>query len=150
MLASRRLSLGLIAWFSFSTACGPIPGGPLSGTTRPYPDDWASLLDDDRVFCEIETRPHDPHSIQLECFLYDGVVHVQSHRWALSSWWPVESWAAIWIQHPKVRLRIGKQIFDVEAEHVGTPVERIPILEFRGYDPVPDGIAVFRFIERES
>lgn len=75
---------------------------------------------------------------------------MQSHRWALSSWWPVESWAAIWIQAPDVRVRIGRQIFDLHAHHVSDPVGRTKILTFRGYDPVPDGIAVFRFDPREN
>ncbi len=131
-------------------ACGPIPGGSLSGNESDFPDDWTPHLDEGRAFCEIESRASDPHSIQLDCFLYEGALHVQSHRWALASWWPTESWASIWIQEPLVRLRVGQQIFDATAELVSTPVDRIPVLELRGYDPVPDGIAVFRFVPRDE
>ncbi|MCP4037513.1 MAG: hypothetical protein GY733_11295, partial [bacterium] len=99
----------------FVSACGPIPGGTLSGSETQVPSDWTAFLDEGHSLCEIEARPSNPHSIQLDCFLYENQLHVQSHRWALASWWPVESWAAIWIQYPLVRLRVGQQIFEVEA-----------------------------------
>jgi hypothetical protein len=103
------------------------------------------MLEDGHALCEIESRPSDPHSIQLDCFLYQGHINVQSHRWALESWWPVESWASIWIQDPMVRLRIGRRLFDLRAVHISDPAEREAILAYRGYDPVPGGIAAFRF-----
>lgn len=130
------------------SACGPVPGGTLSGVSTRAPEDWSELLDGERTLCEIESRPADPHSIQLDCFLHRDQLHVQSHRWAFASWWPVESWAAIWIQEPEVRVRIGQLVFEMEALHISDPVERKTILEFRGYETAPDGIAVFRFVPR--
>jgi len=138
----RRLAaLGL----ALALGCGPVPGGRLSGEAAPLPDDWAQTLGGDRSFCEIESRPADPHSIQLECFVVDGALHAQSHRWALADWWPVESWAEIWLAHPDVRVRVGERIYDLRAVRVTDPAVREPILRARGYDPVPDGIALFRF-----
>jgi hypothetical protein len=107
-------------------------------------------LEGERAFCEIESRPSDPHSIQLDCFLRDGALYVQSHRWVFASWWPVESWAAIWVENPQVQLRIDGALFELLAVRVTEPVERDVILKLRGYDPVPEGIAVFRFDPRES
>jgi hypothetical protein len=128
--------------------CGPVPGGALGGVVTPAPAAWTEALGGDRAFCEIESRPADPHSIQLECFLVDGALFAQSHRWALAEWWPVESWAAIWIEHPDVRVRIGEQIFELRAVGVTDSALRDPILKERGYEPVPDGIALFRFEAR--
>ena len=108
-----------------------------------------SLLDGERTFCEIESRPADPHSIQLDCFLHEGKLYVQSHRWVFASWWPVESWAEIWIEEPQIRVRIDTALFELHAAYVTQPAERDPILKLRGYDPVPDGIALFRFDPRE-
>jgi hypothetical protein len=142
-VASRAALLLLLA-----AACGPVPGGSLSGTPTPVPPDWAAELDDGRGFCEIESRPEDPHSIQLECFLYEGRLYAQSHRWALAPWWPVESWASIWIEHPEVRVRIDGRIFELTAVHVTDAEQRDPVLHHRGYDPVPDGIALFRLDPR--
>lgn len=129
-------------------ACGPVPGGVLFGKPAPIPPDWADVVDDGRAICEIESRAEDPHSIQLECFIYEGALYVQSHRWALASWWPVDSWATIWIEEPDVKVRIGQGLFELKAVHVTGREEREPILSFRGYDPVPEGIALFRFEPR--
>jgi hypothetical protein len=128
-------------------ACGPIPGGKLSGRTTAVPSDWSAAVPDKR-FCEIEARPAEPQSIQLECFRYEGGLYVQSHRWALAPWWPVTSWAAVWIEHPDVRVRIGDEIYELEATRVVAVSERSAVLKHRGYEPPPDGIVVFRFVPR--
>ncbi len=139
-------SLALLALVVLA-ACGPIPGGTLSGKTTPAPSDWSAAVPDKR-FCEIEARPANPHSIQLECFRWEGGLYVQSHRWALASWWPVTSWAAVWIDHPDVRVRVGDAIYELRAMRVTEPAERTAILKHRGYEPPPDGIVVFRFVPR--
>ena len=128
--------------------CGPVPGGALSGAVTPAPAVWSEALGGDRALCEIESRPERVHSIQLECFLVDGGLYVQSHRWALADWWPTQSWAAIWLAHPDVRVRIGGRIYELRAVRVTDAAVRTPILEGRGYDPVPDGIVLFRFEPR--
>ena len=99
----------------------------------------------DHALCEIESRPTDPHSIQLDCFTYEGGLYVQSHRWAQASWWPVKSWAVVWLEHPDVRVRIGDALYDLKATPVAAGPQRDAILGMRGYDPVPDGIVLFRF-----
>lgn len=144
-MRSRAWPLLIVA---VALACGPVPGGSLAGEVRPPPAAWSEVIDGDRAICEIESRPADPHSIQLECFVRDGALYVQSHRWALASWWPVTSWAAIWIEHPETRVRIGDAIYELRAERVTAPAERGAVLAARGYDPVPDGIVLFRFAPR--
>jgi hypothetical protein len=130
-------------------ACGPVPGGSLEGIPATSPSDWADVLGDGRAFCEVESRPSEPHSIQLDCFVHEGGLYVQSHRWAFAPWWPTQSWAAIWVEHPEVLVRIDTSLFELRAVLVTQASERTPILEARGYDPVPAGIAVFRFDERD-
>jgi hypothetical protein len=125
-----------------------VPGGALDGAVAPPPPDWSAALEDGREICEVESRPEDPHSIQLECFVHDGQLFVQSHRSALASWWPVESWAVIWIENPEVRVRLGTQLFELNAVLVTAPEQREPVLRYRGYEPVPAGIALFRFEPR--
>jgi len=122
--------------------CGPVPGGSLSGTPAPVPANWSSIMED-KTICEIQSRPGKPHSIQLECFLFNDDLYVQSHRWVNAKWWPGESWAIIWQKEPEVTVRINDALYslraNVEAQYRDT------ILKQRGYDPVPDGIVVFRF-----
>lgn len=145
-LAPALLAASMLAL----AACGPVPGGSLSGTPVPAPPDWSTDLADGKGFCEIESRPANPHSIQLECFVRDGKLYVQSHRFAYASWWPVESWASIWLDHPDVRVRLGDRLYALRAVRVEEPALRESILRERGYDPVPDGIAVFRFEPRSA
>ena len=147
-MKSARRGGWVILVISWLVGCGPVPGGSLGGSLAPLPSDWAATLGGEHAFCEIESRPSDPHSIQLDCFLYEGELFAQSHRWALASWWPVESWAAIWIEEPEVLVRIGEQLFELEAVHVTDPATRGPVLRERGYDPPPEGIVIFRFEPR--
>ncbi len=142
MQIARVLVLG------FVLACGPIPGGSLDGDAGTVPSDWNAVMGADHALCEIESRPADPHSIQLDCFTYEGALYVQSHRWVKASWWPVKSWASVWIEHPDVRVRIGDALYDLKAMPVSAGPERDAILGMRGYDPIPEGIVVFRFEPR--
>ena len=142
--AARTVALAI---FALALGCGPVPGGALRGVVSPAPASWPEALGGDRAICEIESRPADPHSIQLECFVRDGALYVQSHRWALAKWWP-KSWAAIWLEEPDVRVRIGERIYELRAVRVIDAALRLTMLNERGYDPVPDGIVLFRFDAR--
>jgi hypothetical protein len=136
-----------LASLALVPACGPIPGGALSGQVAAAPAQWSDALGGDRALCEIEARPADPHSIQLECFVRDGGLYVQSHRWALAEWWP-ESWAEVWLAEPDVRVRAHGRIYELRAERVSDAALRDAMLKERGYDPVPEGIVLFRFDPR--
>jgi len=136
-----------IALAAFVLACGPVPGGSLEGEVTPLPASWSEALGGDRAMCEIEARPANPHSIQLECFTREGALWVQSHRWALADWWP-ESWAEVWLAEPDVRVRVGERIYELRAERLTDEALRAVMLKERGYDPVPEGIVVFRFDPR--
>lgn len=147
-MSAPRVAAGAALLLATLAACGPVPGGALRGTAAAPPVDWSSALPDGKEICEIEARPADPHSVQLECFLFEGGLYVQSHRWVFASWWPVESWAEIWLAHPDVRVRLGDRLYELLAIHVTEPEARGAVLRFRGYDPIPEGIAVFRFERR--
>jgi hypothetical protein len=143
-----RLRTWLLTALGLLVACGPIPGGALSGQVADVPEDWTAALGGDHALCEIESRPDEPHSIQLDCFLHEGSLYVQSHRWARSSWWPVESWASVWIEHPDVRVRIDDSLYELTAIQMTSGQERESVLAFRGYESIPPGIVLFRFESR--
>ncbi|HEY8120313.1 MAG TPA: hypothetical protein VII78_03270 [Myxococcota bacterium] len=144
----KRLAAAFAAGV-LALACGPVPGGELAGEAAPPPAAWSDALGGDRAMCEIEARPANPHSIQLECFTRDGALYVQSHRWALAAWWP-ESWAEVWLAEPDVRVRIDGRIYALRAVRVTDAVLRETMLKERGYDPVPAGIVLFRFDPRTA
>jgi hypothetical protein len=148
-MPSRHFWYSGVVALALLAACGPVPGGSLRGHPAGVPADWKTALGKDRAFCEIEARPEDPTSIQLECFVYEGALYANSHRWAQASWWPVKSWAVVWLEHPTVQVRIGDSLYPLVATPVTHEPERETILRFRGYDdPVPPGILLFRFDPR--
>ena len=139
------LSLALLG-----LACGPVPGGRLSGEVAPLPADWAPLTRGLDGMCEVESRPSDPHSIQLQCYTHAGAMYVHSHRWALAAWYPFRSWAEIWLEEPDVRVRLGSSIYELYAEEVTSIRQRDAVLASRGYEPVPDGIVLFQLRPRQN
>jgi hypothetical protein len=54
----------------------------------------------------------------------------------------------VWIEHPDVKVRLGDAIYELRAVRVSDAGERDPILMDRGYEPVPEGIVLFRFDAR--
>ena len=120
-LSRRAAGFTAFAVLLLAASCGAVPAGRLRGEVQPQPDDWAVLTDGLSGICEIESRPEDPHSIQLQCYEVDGVLYVNSHRWALSSWYPFTSWAAIWIEHPDVRARFSDAICGASSSHRSYP-----------------------------
>jgi hypothetical protein len=142
-----RIGAALVASI-VALSCGPVPGGRLSGEVEALPSDWTSLTEGLDGICEVESRPADPHSIQLQCYTHEGSLYVHSHRWALASWYPFESWAEIWLEHPEVRARLGRSIYELRAEAIQERGLREAVLSSRGYDPVPEGIVLFHLRPR--
>ena len=98
-------------------ACGgPLlvfPGGELSGEVVREPvEDWSFV--DDR-FVDLETRPSDPYSVELNYVVRDGQLYLD----------PAEG--RTWFDHlradPDVRVRFGDRIYPVRAVKVGEPGE---------------------------
>jgi hypothetical protein len=116
-------SLLSIVWLATIVGCGgPIlifPGGALSGTVVSEPvSDWSFV---DETFLELETRPSDPYSVQLNYVVRDGKLYID----------PAEG--KRWLDHlredPRVRVRFGDDLYDLEAVLVGQPGE------LEGFDP---------------
>ena len=95
---------------------GPLfvfPGSELTGEVVEEPvADW-SFVDD--VWFELETRPDDPYSVQLNYFVKDGKLYID----------PAEGRA--WLEHirrdPRVRARFDGKIYLLRAVLVGLPGE---------------------------
>lgn len=96
-------------------ACGGpflvFPGGELCGDVVSQPvEDWSFA--DDR-FLELETRPGDPYSVQLNYVVEDGQLFID----------PAEG--RRWLDHirrnPSVRVRLDGRIYPATAVLVGRP-----------------------------
>lgn len=109
LLASVALTAGL--------ACGGpflvFPGGELSGEVVTEPvTDWSFVTD---LFLDLEVRPADPYSVELNYFVRDGQLYID----------PAEGrrWFDYIRADPRVRARFGGKIYPLEAVLVGRPGE---------------------------
>jgi hypothetical protein len=105
-----------LAVFAVAGCGGPffaIPGGELSGEVVTEPvDDWSFI---DSVFLDLETRPDDPYSVELNYFVVDGKLYID----------PAEGreWFGHLRENPLVRVRFGGKVYPLRAVLVGEPGE---------------------------
>jgi len=113
----RPVSFLLAVTVAWLVACGGpmlvFPGGALRGelVTEPV-DDW-SFADD--PFIDLETRPANPYSVELNYIVRDGQLYID----------PAEgrNWLAYIREDPRVRVRFGDRVYPVTAVLVGGPGE---------------------------
>ncbi len=123
--ASRLLALSCALCLVLALGCGPmgpIPGGRLSGAVGAADvDDWSFAQGVEKA--QLETRPDDPHSVN--CW----VAHVGDRLYVptsmiLGSKVPSErSWVGHVTQDPRVRIRLGQQVFERIAVRVSDDQE---------------------------
>lgn len=125
-----------------------LPGGELSGTVKPPPASWshAQAVED----FQLETRPDDPYSVNVwGVGLSDGF-YVASGRGLESEW------ARHIEADPRVRLRIGEDLYELRAERTD---RRLDLRRFRAalerkyddFEPDPEQEAkavVYRLVPR--
>ena len=115
-----RRSMGL-AWIlvmvSTCLGCGGpifvIPGGELAGEVVEDPvEDWSFVTD---AFVDLELRPEDPYSVELNYFVRDGKLFVD----------PAEGrrWFEYLKADSRVRVRFDGKIYPLTAVLVGEPGE---------------------------
>ena len=109
--------VSLIALCTLVAACGgPLlvfPGGQLAGEVVEQPvADWSFAND---RFVDLETRPEDPYSVELNYVVRDGALYLD----------PAEG--RTWLDHiradPRVRVRFGDKLYRATAVLVGQPGE---------------------------
>lgn len=117
-----RLCVALVGIALASGCAGPVlvfPGGELGGTVVEEPvDDWSFV---DSAFIDLETRPDDPYSVELNYVVRDGKLYLD----------PAEG--RRWLDHiradPRVRVRFDGRIYPLKAVLVERPGE------LEGFDP---------------
>jgi len=113
----QRLSILYICVAACLSGCGGpflvFPGGPLSGqVVTERVDDW-SFADD--AFVDLEVRPADPYSVELNYVVRDGQLYID----------PAEGrqWLEYLREDPRVRVRFGDRVYPATAVLVGRPGE---------------------------
>ncbi len=114
MKSPIRSFLG-VAGLGLVLACGGpmlmFPGGALRGEVVSEPvTDW-SFVDDS--FVDLEVRPSDPYSVELNYTVKDGQLYID----------PAEGrrWLEYLREDPRARVRFGGKVYPVVAVLVGEP-----------------------------
>lgn len=97
-----------------SGPCGLLPGGALSGETRPVPDDWSFAGDAGTM--QLESRPGDPYSVNIAYTIIDGVFYINAGD-TETAW--VKNIAA----DPLVKARIDGALYELRAVRVTDDAE---------------------------
>ena len=117
--------------------CGPlvmVPGGQLSGSVKPMPADWS--FTDSVETVQLETRPEDPYSVNVWCVATREGLYVASGRGE----------SAAWAKHistdPRVRLRVGADLYELNAVRTADEAELDEFLDaakkkYADFDPDP-------------
>ena len=123
MTLERPALLALGIAIGLAMACGGpflvFPGGSLRGTVVTEKiDDWSFV---DSAFVDLEVRPSDPYSVQLNYAVREGKLYID----------PAEGrrWLDYIRVDPRVRVRFGGQVYPCTAVLVGEPGE------IEGFDP---------------
>lgn len=123
----RVVSLALLTGLagSWLVACGGpmgmIPGGALRGQLQAEPvQDWSFV---DARFVDLEVRPSDPYSVELNYILRDGRLYID----------PKEGrrWLEYIRQDPRVRVRFDGKVYAARAVLVEDPDELAGLPEDR-------------------
>lgn len=116
MRAALRLPVLVACALALAACHGPFlvfPGGELGGEVVSEPvSDWSFV---DSRFVDLEVRPQDPYSVELNYVVRDGQLFID----------PAEgrTWFDYLRQDPDVRVRFGDRIYPVTAVQVGAPGE---------------------------
>ncbi len=117
------MRLALLLGLLMAAGCGGpflvFPGGEMRGEVVTEPvEDWSFVTD---RFVDLETRPQDPYSVELNYFVRDGKLYID----------PAEGrrWLDYLRADPRVRVRFSEKIYPLKAVLVGQPGE------IEGFDP---------------
>ena len=113
----KRSSISLCLATLLTLACGGpfliFPGGELSGEVVREPvSDW-TFVDD--LFVDLETRPEDPYSVELNYVVKEGRLYIDPREGRM--------WFDYIREDPRVRVRFAGKVYPLEAVLVGRPGE---------------------------
>ena len=112
----KRIALTCLA-LAIATGCGPIvmiPGGALSGDVKPTPGDWS--FSDEVETVQLETNPDDPYSVNVWGIASGAHFYVAAGD-------KTNEWAENLRKDSRARLRIGDDVFELEAIEVTDDAE---------------------------
>lgn len=116
---------------------GPLPGGPFRGEARACTGvEWERFAGTREL--ELEVHAASPRTLTTWSLVHEGRLHVPADF--LTPW---KRWPAQVLADPRVRLRLGGEVFRCRAERVSDPetIEALRRAIAEKYDLDPEGRA---------
>ncbi|MDD9828008.1 MAG: hypothetical protein OXU92_06495 [Deltaproteobacteria bacterium] len=130
LAAAAAIFAGLV-WL-YPNPVGPIAGRALTGEEQPYPVHWGFTNNEETI--SLETRPENPYSVTTYCFLHEGELYVPADSGS------EKRWTAYVLEDPRVRLKVGDDVFAARARRVEGPLGGyLSSLLEKYQDDFPDG-----------
>ena len=109
------------------------PGLWLAGKLSETPlNDWAFTDDHYEIYLQTNTPYFIPHSVTVYCATYDGELYLLSAYYTGGTFPDMRSWNRNIVRDPRVRLRIGGQLFDQTVNYVSDEMIRRPVYDALG------------------
>ena len=90
--------------------------------------DWSFTDQFETIYVETRTWYLIPHSITTYCTTYNGQLYLTS-TYSRGGEFPDRFWNKNVVRDPRVRLKIGNQLFDRKVSLITDPVEREAVLQ---------------------
>ena len=109
------------------------PGLWLKGEVAVMPvSDWSFSDDHAEVYLQTNTPYLIPHSVTVYCATYDGELYLLSAYYTGGTFPEMRSWNRNIVRDPRVRLKIGEQLFDQTVSYVSDESIRRPVYDALG------------------
>jgi hypothetical protein len=127
----RGLAVLFVLLLPALPGCGPIgpfPGGHLSGELGPrHVEDWSFAADEERA--QLETRPENPYSVNTWFVALGPSLYLVTSPIAGPTDPAERGWVANVLKDPRVRIRLGDQIYERVANRLKDASESAKALE---------------------
>ena len=109
------------------------PGLWLTGELATEPvNDWSFTDDYGEIHLQTKTPYLMPHSVTVYCASYNGELYLLSAYYTGGTYPEMRSWNRNIVRDPRVRLKIGDQLFDQTVSYVSDESIRKPVYETLG------------------
>ncbi len=109
------------------------PGLWLTGEMPAMPvTDWSFSDEHAEIYLQTNTRWLIPHSVTVYCATLDGDLYLLSAYYTGGTFPEMRSWNRNIVRDPRIRLKIGDQVFDQSVSYVSDESIRRPVYDALG------------------
>lgn len=94
--------------------------------------DWSFTDDHAEIYLQTNTPYFIPHSVTVYCASYQGDLYLLSAYYSGGTYPDMRSWNRNIVRDPRIRLKIGEQLFDQTVRYVSDESIRRPVYDALG------------------